>query len=229
MNIVALVQARMGSTRLPCKMMLHLHGLPVIDWVVRRSMRSLLLNALVAAVPVNPLDDPLAAHLEARGTRVFRGPEEDVLRRFRLAAEAEDATHVVRICADNPLVWGGEIDTLIRRFLDSPDRDMLYAYNHIPLNNLYPDGFGAEMISMPLLRLLDEEATLPAHREHCLSFIHDNPDRFRIMTFNPPEASMRRPDVRLDLDTPEDYRKLALMPIHPDMPPEQVLALCPPR
>lgn len=222
-NTIALIQARMGSSRLPCKMMLSLHGLPIIDWVVRRTTTSRLLDGIIVAVPDIPLDDPLAAHLKKNGVRVFRGPEDDVLRRFRLAAEQAEATHVVRICADNPLIWGGEIDNLIRHYQALPDQGRAYVYNHIPLNNRYPDGFGAEMLSFALLRALDEEAAAPRHREHCLSFIHDNPERFDIITFDPPDPRLRRPDIRLDLDRPEDYRKLALMPLSPDMPPEEII------
>lgn len=226
-HTVALIQARMGSARLPCKMMLHLRGMPIIDWVVRRTAVSRLLDRIVVAVSHNPLDDPLVRHLEHCGVHVFRGPEDDVLRRFRLAAEQHQATRVVRICADNPLIWGGEIDNLIRHYQRLPDPEQVYAYNHIPLNNRYPDGFGAEMVSFSLLRLLDEEATLPEHREHCLSFIRDNPERFRISTFDPPDPFLHRPDIRLDLDKPEDYRKLALMPLHPDMTPGEIIPLYP--
>lgn len=226
-HITALIQARMGSTRLPCKMMLSLHGLPVIDWVVQRTALSRLVDSVIVAVSVNPLDDPLALHLKNQGVQVFRGPEDNVLRRFLLAAEQAGASHVIRICADNPLVWGGEIDNLIRHYRQLPDPARSYAYNHIPRNNLYPDGFGAEMLSFDLLKMLDEEATLPAHREHCLSFIHDNPERFCISTFDPPDPRLHRPDVRLDMDTPEDFRKLALMPLHPAMPPETIISLYP--
>lgn len=225
MNIVALVQARLGSTRLPCKMMLSLHGLPIIDWVAHRTAKATLLDGLLFALPDNHLDDALARHLEDRGLPVFRGPEQDVLKRFALAAKEAEATHVVRICADNPLIWGGEIDNLIRHYLALPDdlRERSYAYNHIPLNNSYPDGLGAEMLSAALLYELDQRATLPEHREHCLTFIRDNPGEFHITTFDPPDERLRRPKVRLDLDTPEDYRKLALMAIHADMPPAEVV------
>ena len=237
MNTVALIQARMGSTRLPCKMMLSLHGLPLIDWVIRRTATSRLLNRIIVATSDSPTDDPLAAHLAREGVEIFRGPENDVLKRFRLAAEAAEPTHVVRICADNPLIWGGEIDSLIRHYQERiaqpvengstvrPDETTLYAYNHIPRNNLYPDGLGAEMISWPLLRLLDEKAQVPAHREHCLSYIWDNPHNFVISTFDPPDSRLRHPEVKLDVDTPADYRKLALLPLQVDMPPAEVVRL----
>ena len=237
MNAVALIQARLGSTRLPCKMMLSLHGLPLIDWVTRRVAVSRLLSQIVVATSEAPINDPLALHLERQGVEVFRGPEDDVLKRFRLAAEKARATHIVRVCADNPLIWGGEIDNLIRHYRERlehsgagdspvwPDENTLYAYNHIPRNNLYPDGLGAEMISWPLLRLLDETAGVPAHREHCLSYIWDNPQRFVISTFDPPDSGLRHPEIKLDVDTPEDYRKLALLPVTVDMPPAEVIRL----
>ena len=234
MRTVALIQARMGSTRLPCKMLLCLHGLPIIDWVLHRTAKSRLLNGIIVATSDSPGDDPLALHLQKKGIPLFRGPEDDVLKRFRLAAEQARATHIVRICADNPLIWGEEIDHLIQHYrsrlpsgpgnTSPPEEDRLYAYNHIPNNNLYPDGLGAEIISMPLLRLLDEKAEIPAHREHCLSYIRDNPEQFSISTFDPPDSRLHRPDVRLDVDTPEDYRNLALLPLHPDISPLEILA-----
>lgn len=223
MNIVALVQARMGSHRLPCKMMLSLRGMPLIDWVLHRTAKSELLDHIVVALPDTALDDVLANHLENYGVDCFRGPENDVLRRFTLAAEKAGATHIVRVCADNPLIWGPEIDRLIRHFHTLPNPDTAYAYNHIPRNNLYPDGLGAEMITMPLLRRLDALATDPVHREHCLSYIWDNPDQFNISTFNPADTRLHRPDIRLDVDRPEDFSKLSLMAIHADMPPAEVL------
>ncbi len=223
MNIVALIQARMNSTRLPCKAMLHLHGQPIIDWVVHRTSKSHHIDQITVATSINALDDILATHLEAQGVDVFRGPEEDVLERFCLAAQRARATHVVRICADNPLVWGAEIDNLINHFLKLPDTGATYAYNHIPRNNNYPDGVGAEMVSYALLLKLNELAVEKKHREHCLSYIWDHPEDFVISTFDPPDPRMFHPEFRLDVDTPQDFRKLALMPIHANMPPPEIL------
>ncbi len=226
MRTAAIIQARMGSTRLPCKALLHLRGLPIIDWVVRRTARSELLDEVVVALPDTRRDDVLARHLAKAGVRVFRGPEQDVLARMVGAARTCKADAVVRICADNPLIWGGEIDTLIR-FFRSADCD--YAYNHIPKNNLYPDGLGAEIVSAALLEQVEAEALLPAHREHCLSYVTDAPQRFRIATFDPPNPALHRPDLKLDVDSPEDFIRLALTDITPDMPPEELVRLFPVR
>ena len=223
MHIVAVIQARMGSSRLPCKAMLHLHGLPLIDWVLHRVGKSRLLDEIKVAIPEAPLDDVLAFHLENRGIGFCRGSENDVLERFCQAARETGATHIVRVCADNPLIWGAEIDNLIRHYQEQPEQENLYAYNHIPRNNAYADGLGAEMVSAPLLFGLEEKATLPTHREHCLSYIWDNPQKYCISTFDPPDKRLHHPEIRLDVDTAEDYRRLSLMAIHPDMGPQEVI------
>lgn len=79
MRTVALIQARLGSTRLPCKTMLSLHGLPVIDWVVRRTRKAELVDEVVVATSHRPENDVLEYHLSRQGVAVFRGPEDDVL------------------------------------------------------------------------------------------------------------------------------------------------------
>lgn len=85
-----------------------------------------------------------------------------------------------------------------------------YAYNHIPKDNLYPDGLGAEIISFELLKFLNENVVLQNHKEHCLSYIWDNKEKFTIKTFDPPNKKLYRADVKLDVDTFDDYYKLAM-------------------
>jgi spore coat polysaccharide biosynthesis protein SpsF len=228
MSVVALVQARLGSSRLPLKSLLCLRGTPLIDWVARRVAKSELLDRIVVAIPDTPLDAALAAHVRERlmpldeRIAVFCGPENDVLERFRAAGAAFGADRVVRVCADNPLVWGGEIDHLIRFFAET---GCDYAYNHIPRNNRYPDGLGAEILSFALLRELAARAQEPGQREHCLSYIWDNARLFDIRTFDPPDADLWHPELKLDVDSPEDFRRLALLPFHVDMPPEELVKL----
>lgn len=225
MSTVILMQARLGSTRLPCKTLLTLRGLPVIDWLITRCLGARLVDKLVVAIPDTPRDTVLVNHLQGRyddRVQVFRGSENDVLGRMSGAARSAGATTVLRVCADNPLIWGEELDHLIRFFRATPCD---YAYNHIPRNNLYPDGLGAEMLSAELLYELDRTVTDPVHREHCLSHITAHPERYAIRTFDPPHPALHRPDVKLDMDTPEDFIRLALLPIHPDMPPWEVIRL----
>lgn len=223
-NIVAIVQARLGSSRLPLKSLLSLRGLPVIDWVTRRLKKSRLLSRVIVAVPDTALDRVLIEHLKNTNTDSLTGPEEDVLKRFVLAALATDADYIVRVCADNPLVWGEAIDRLID-FYGCSECD--YAWNHVPRDNLWPDGLGAEIISAPLLYELDRLVRLPSQREHCLNYIRDNEPSFRLATFDPREPWLCRPDLKLDLDSPADFQKLALLPLEPDMNAAEIIAACP--
>ena len=219
-KIVAIVQARTGSTRLPYKMLLSLHGRPIIEWVVHRVKKSSLIDEMVVAIPDNRENDPLSALLNDLSVDIFRGPENDVLKRFYLAALEYKATHVVRICADNPLVCGQTIDHLISFYFE---HQCDYAYNHVPVNNTYPDGLGAEIVSFQLLDQLKRAATSKRHREHCLSYITDHPELYTIKTFDPPNRRIAHPELKLDVDTFEDYTKLALKKISMDASPEQII------
>ncbi len=221
MRTVAIIQARLGSTRLPMKSLLCLRGAPVIDWVVDRVSRARLLDEVVVACPDTPLDRVLMEHLERRGAACCAGPEHDVLGRIALAARRFDADRVVRVCADNPLIWGEAVDRLIR-FHEAERPDC--SYNHMPKGNLWPDGLGAEIVDRDLLERMAAEAGEPSQREHCLNWLWDNRERFRLATFDPEEEWLRRPDIRLDVDTAEDFCHLALLPLAPDMDAREIVA-----
>lgn len=221
MNIVGIIQARLGSSRLPNKMMLCLHGHPIIEWVIRRVKSARKLDRVVAAIPDSKENDLLERYICSLGVSVFRGSEDDVLERIYKAATLYKATHIVRICGDNPLVSGEEIDRLIEFYSRFPCD---YAYNHIPKGNSYPDGFGAEMVSYELFCCLHRTAKEKRHREHCLSFITENPGRFGIETFNPPEE-LAGPDMRFDIDTVDDYIRLSSREFTFESSPGEILKL----
>lgn len=212
----------MGSTRLPMKSLVTLNDYPIIDWVVTRLQKSMRLDQLVVAVPDTPVDVVLARHLGRRGVPVVRGPENDVLKRMAMAARAVNADVVVRICADNPLIWAPAVDRLVEFYLQ---QKCDYAWNHIPRNNLWPDGLGAEMVSASLLYEIDHLANLPAQREHCFNYIWDNAENFALETFDPAENWLQRPDVKLDIDTPQDYLTLAEMGLAPTMDAAEIISL----
>ncbi|MDD4700805.1 MAG: glycosyl transferase family 2, partial [Desulfovibrio sp.] len=112
-KVVAIIQARLGSSRLPLKSLLCLRDVPVIDWVSRRLAAAARLDSIMVAVPDTPLDMVLLEHLRRRGVPCMAGPEDDVLARFCQAAKLAEAGLVVRVCADNPLIWGGAVDRLV--------------------------------------------------------------------------------------------------------------------
>ena len=221
-RVVAIIQARLGSTRLPLKSLLCLRGIPIINWVVWRVSQSKLLADYIVAIPDTPLDQVLADHLGQRHMPYFVGSETDLVDRYIQAARSTKADLVVRVCADNPLIWWGAIDQLISYFLEhKPD----YAYNHIPRNNLWPDGLGAEILSAELLEDLGKLATLPSEREHCLNYIWNHASDFKIATFNPDDPALCRPDLKLDIDTVNDFQHLARLPFDLSIGPKEIIAL----
>lgn len=221
-KVIGVIQARLGSTRLPYKMMLSLHGKPIIEWVVKRVKKSKLLDDLIIAIPITEDNDILEKYLKELNVKVYRGSEGNVLERFYEAAKDETATHVVRICADNPLIDGNEIDNLIEFFMNNPCD---YAYNHIPKNNKYPDGLGAEIITFEMLEYLYNIVDSQHHKEHSFSYIVENDDKFDIKTFDPKDKNLHHPQLRFDIDTFDDYQKLFMKDIDIDVSSLELIKL----
>jgi len=220
-KVVAIVQARTGSTRLPNKTMRILHGIPIVEWVYRRMKQLKLTDQLIFAIPKNSGDDELAEFLNKLGALVYRGSELDVLDRFYNAALECDADLVVRICADSPLVSASEVDRLIC-FYQKSDCD--YAYNHVPRCNNYPDGLGAEITSFEILKTIHQEVIKKTHREHIFDSIWDQKDRFLIATFDPEDRRLFHPELKLDIDTLEDLEHLEGQKISIDMAPHEIIS-----
>ena len=218
-KVVAIIQARMGSTRLPNKMMLSLHGKPIIEWVIKRVQKSKLVDEIILATSQNRENDILVNYAEKLGIKIFRGSENDVLNRFYLAGKEFQASHIIRICADNPLIDGEEIDNLINfYFQNSYD----YVYNHIPKNNNYPDGLGAEIVSFDILEKLEKEVTSSEEREHLFLNIVNNQDNFSVATFEP-KKEIAYPNLRFDIDSFEDYYYMSMKDIDIDIDSQELV------
>jgi len=196
---VALVQARMGSSRFPGKMLAPLGGRPLLHWVLARLQRARGLDAVVLATSELPRDQPLVALARGLGLAAFTGSESDVLGRFAAAAEAHGAQRVVRVCADNPFICPGEVDRLLG-FFDGAGAD--YACNHLDrLGSGYADGFGAEVLGADLLQRLHRSTVLPRHREHVTLYLWDHAGDFRLAA-PPAPAALAHPALRFDVDQP---------------------------
>lgn len=219
LNVVAIIQARMGSRRLPNKMMLNLHGYPVCEWVYSRVKKSKKINQIIFAIPQNRANDILENYLKKIGANVFRGSEMNLVDRYYHAAKKTQADQVVRICADNPLICASELDRLIE-FFNEEECD--YAYNHIPINNHYPDGLGAEISSMSLINEIHKYHLTKDEKEHLYNFILKNRDKYLIKTFDPPKK-IAYPKLKLDLNTISDYARLMEKNYKIDMSAEEVI------
>lgn len=203
---VVIVQARMGSTRFPGKMLARLGDCSVLEWVIRRVLRAGMVDEVVLATSDLARDNALAEIAMRCGASVFRGGEDDVLGRFLGAAQFTKADNVVRVCADNPFIDPREVDRLVAYFSQySCD----YACNHQDrLGSGYADGFGAEIFSVKILEQIAERAMERQHREHVTLFLWDHSEGYELRAV-PAPVELTFPRVRCDVDTPEDLAKLA--------------------
>lgn len=182
--------------------------MPIIGWVLHRIRNAKTVDQILFAIPNSSSDDILHDYLDSQGASVFRGSELDVLDRFYMASTSANASNIVRVCADNPLICADEVDRLVN-FFKSHQCD--YAYNHIPNRNTYPNGLGAEITSYDTLELVHKNAVLSSHREHMFNYILDNPERFSIKTFDPINPMLMHPELRFDIDNIEDYHRLLML------------------
>lgn len=203
-NYNIIIQARLDSTRLPNKVLIDLCGLPIIQWVYNGVKKSKFVDKIIFAIPNTKKNDLLNSYLRKFNFNIFRGSTDDVLKRFYMAAKKFNSNKVIRVCSDNPFISGKEIDNLIK-FYDQNNYD--YVYNHIPLNNTYPDGLGAEIIDFRILQILHKTVKSKFEREHIFTHIHKNKNKFKIATFNPNSNSLRHPNIKLDIDNYTDLEK----------------------
>jgi spore coat polysaccharide biosynthesis protein SpsF len=198
-RVVAVVQARMGSTRLPGKVMKPLRGCPVLEHVVRRVSQAKRIDGVVVATTLLPEDHRVEELAGALGADVVRGSVDDVLSRYCLAARASAADHVVRITADCPCSDPAVIDRVVAEHLSSGAD---YTSNVHPRS--FPHGLDLEAVRVEALETAAREARTSAEREHVMPFIWSRPDRFRLHNVAA-RREEREPGLRITLDTADDY------------------------
>jgi spore coat polysaccharide biosynthesis protein SpsF len=181
MSVIAIIQARLGSTRLPGKVLLDLAGAPMLVRVVNRCRRARTLDEVVVATTTRPGDDPIVDLCRARGWPCFRGREEDVLDRYYRAAREFQAEVIVRVTSDCPLIEPEIIDLTVQAFLARGDLD--YAGNSLPPRT-FPRGLDVEVFSSAALAQAWQEDHNPAWREHVTPYIYRHPERFRLYTLD---------------------------------------------
>ncbi|MGY1845033.1 cytidylyltransferase domain-containing protein [Modestobacter sp. SYSU DS0875] len=199
-RVVAVVQARMSSQRLPGKVLEPLGELRVIDWAVRRTGRAGSVSEVVVATSDRPTDDVLAAHCREQGHPVSRGSLDDVLDRFLAAAEAHRADHVVRVTGDCPLVDPEVVDRVVAVHLEE-GRDFTANRLPPPHPRTWPLGLDVEVATIEALRSAWETGRERHHREHVMPYLYEEPGRFDVRVV---DAEVPAGSVRWTVDTPED-------------------------
>lgn len=203
-RVVASIEARMGSSRLPGKMMMLLAGQPVLSHLVDRMMTCQSLDALIIATTVNPADDAIAGWAAARAIPCFRGSEDDVLARVLGAQESLQSDVVVELCGDTPFLDPAVVDAAVAAFQKN-DVDLVTTAR----NRSYPDGQDVEVFSLAALRDIDARCKDAGAREHVSLPFYKEP-HWRLHDLMAP-AHRHRPDLRFVLDTAADARFLGAL------------------
>ena len=196
MKVVAIVQARMGSTRLPGKVLMDLSGETMLARVVNRLRRAKLINEVLVATTDQRADDAIVSECRKISVQLARGDQNDVLDRYFRAAQLSKAEVVVRITSDCPLIDPEITEKTIAAFLDRPPD---YAAN--VLVRTYPRGLDTEVMSFVALSRAWREARKPYEREHVTPYILEHPSQFRLLSVTGDEDHS---GLRWTVDTNED-------------------------
>ena len=197
-----LIQARMGAERFPGKILKPLAGShPVLKWVLERSRNAAEAQQVIVATTVEPADDAVALFCREQKVDFFRGSEPNVFERFLKCAQQFELSVIVRVTADCPFLSSETIDTCIKRFRET-GCDYL---NNSRIKKTYPRGLDVEVFSMEVLQALSKKKLTRDEREHVTLYIYEHPEEFHIETVEA-EAELCEPDLRLTLDTMDDYK-----------------------
>lgn len=195
-NILAVIQARFTSSRLPGKVMNFVLGEPMLFRQWERVRRSKLVKQIVVATSLDKSDDVLALFCDQKGIPCFRGSLEDVLDRFYQAALEFSPQHVVRLTGDCPLLDSILIDQAIRMHLEQN-----FDYTANIVERTFPDGMDVEVMTFDSLKTAWQRAILPSEREHVTPYIYHHPEMFTTGHFKQDEDLSQ---LRLTVDEQED-------------------------
>lgn len=200
LRVSAIIQARMGSTRLPGKVMMPLAGQPVLWHIIHRLKKCRTIDDIVVATSDLKEDDKLAAWCRKNDIPVFRGPEENVLQRFALAVKSLDPEIIIRICGDSPMVDPQVIDQLVIHLVNT-GADHCIGDKKTPTTH---EGF-SPFSRQAFERLMSEAADDPVAIEHVTAYFGQHPEKFKTSTIPMPREHWFS-GARMSIDTPADLR-----------------------
>jgi len=199
-GVVAIIQARMGSSRLPGKVLKDIGGQPMLFREVLRARRAQTIGQVVVATTTEEGDEPIAAFCISKGIPCFRGDPYDVLDRYYQAARVYDAHMVVRLTGDCPVIDPGEIDRTVDTFIKA---GVDFAANRLPppWKRTTPIGLDTEVVTFKSLQRAWQEAEAKYAREHVMPYLYEEQGRFNtLLVDHDPDLG----HLRLTVDTPED-------------------------
>ena len=198
---VAVVGVRMGSSRLPDKVMMGIMGKPVLGYLIERVRKCELIDDIVVATSTKKENDIIESYCKKINTHCFRGSENDVLGRILGALESQKAEVGVEIFGDCPLIDPEIVTNIVQFYIDNIDK---YDFVSNDLKTTYPPGIEVEVYSVKALEDSSKRAVSPDIREHGTLFIRQHPEHYRLYNVEaPPELHL--PDMEIELDTMEDF------------------------
>lgn len=198
-KVVATIEARMTSSRLPGKVLMEYCNISNLEHIVARLRRSKYIDEVVVATTVNDTDMPVVELCEKIGCQYYRGSEDDVLVRVLEAAKSVEADIIVEITGDCPVIDWRHIDYLIEKYLESN-----YDYISNTIERTFPRGFDTQVFSVSVLEKVKELTKSPVDREHVSLYIYTNPDKFKLCNWEA-EGLMKHPELGITLDNNDDY------------------------
>ena len=218
LKVVATIEARMGSTRLPGKSLKKIMGKPMLELMIERVKKAKLIDEIVVATSENPNNDAIELLAKRLNVGWFRGSEDDVLDRVLKAAKAYDADYIVELWGDCPLIDPEIIDEMISYYFDN---DFDCVGTTIPtLKKTFPWGISALTFPTKILEEVSQITQDPVDRENVSNYIYDHPGRYKIGHLPcPPE--LNHPEIRLTVDELDDFEVVKIIfehltPINPD-------------
>jgi spore coat polysaccharide biosynthesis protein SpsF len=206
MNTIAIIQARMGSTRLPGKVLRDLFGKSVLEHVITRLKKANNIDEIVVATTLLPPDEQIVEECSRLGVPVFRGSETDVLERYWQAASTFKANHIVRITSDCPLIDPSIVDSVIE-LLNQEGAD----YSSNAIRRTFPRGLDVEAFHIDSLEVAYRRADRPEQREHVTPYIYQNPQKFKLVDY---VHEVDYSEYRWTLDTHEDWLMISAIYDH---------------
>ncbi|MER1998567.1 MAG: glycosyltransferase family protein [Lysinibacillus sp.] len=210
MKVVAIIQARMSSTRLPGKILKTVLDKPLLQYQMERLQRCKTLDQIVIATTTNECDDAIIAFCEQQNIAYYRGSEHDVLARYYEAATLYEADVVVRITSDCPVIDPSIVDKVVHTYVENPT----YDYLSNTLLRSYPRGMDTSLMPYKTLAAIHEVATDPADREHVTKYAYDRPQQFVVGNVS---NELDYSEHRWTVDTIEDFEvvKILLEALYP--------------
>lgn len=202
-SIVTVIQARMGSQRLPNKVMMPLAGKPLLIRLYERVRASKLTNRIVVATTTEKNDDTVVELCINNKIKYYRGSENDLLDRHYKAAFEHSPSAVVKIPSDCPLIDPNIIDKVLKHYINNSNNFDFVSNLHPPS---YPDGNDVEVISMDALKVAWQNAKRKLEREHTTPYFWENPDKYRIGNVLWETGRDYSMSHRFTIDYPEDYQ-----------------------